>query len=288
MIQITLKLVSLLKKYAYSGSKLGLCFLCLCASLDVLAEEAPSVGGAASQAEDESSWWQFFDDQPEQSLVLTVAEAYVDLRTGPATGYPIFHVSERGEKLTVISRKTDWIKVQDQSKREGWVSVSDVLKMHDAAGGLVQLEEPQFDDFSTHPWEAGLLAGNFDQAAVNSAYLGYWMTENLSLELWASQVLGDASESKLLNVNIVHQVFPRWRFSPFFILGAGQIFIKPKATLSNESDRTEDTLSVGIGARYYLSNRYFVRFEYKEYKIFTNRETNEEASEWKLGLSVFF
>lgn len=235
-----------------------------------------------------SSWWSFFSSDAEQALILKVAEPFVDLRSGPATGYPVFHVSERGETLTVLSRKTDWIKVQDSSERIGWVSSADIQKMHNTEDQPVALDEPKFGDYTTHPWEAGLLTGDFDKSAVNSAYVGYWMTENLSLELWASQVLGDASESKLLSLNIVHQVFPTWRFSPFFTLGAGKIFIKPKATLSNESERNEDTLNVGMGVRYYLSNRYFLRFEVKDYKIFTNRETNEEAIEWKLGLSVFF
>jgi hypothetical protein len=247
---------------------------------------------ATSYAEEgeakDSSLWSFFDSQEPQVLVLKVAEPFVNLRSGPASAYPVFHVSERGEKLTILSRKTDWIKVKDSSDRIAWVSFSDVQKMHNLSDSKVILDEPKFDDYTTHPWEAGLLAGNFDQSAVNSAYVGYWMTENLSLELWASQVLGEASESKLVNINIVHQVFPTWRFSPFFTLGAGKIFIKPKVTLSNESNRNEDTLNVGVGLRYYLSNRYFLRFEVKDYKIFTNRETNEEASEWKLGLSVFF
>jgi uncharacterized protein YgiM (DUF1202 family) len=236
----------------------------------------------------DSSWWSFFDVQEPQVLVLKVAEPFVNLRSGPASAYPVFHVSERGEKLTILSRKTDWIKVKDSSDIIAWVSVSDVQKMHNLSDSKVILDEPKFDDYTTHPWEAGLLAGNFDKSAVNSAYVGYWMTENLSLEFWASQVLGEASESKLLSINLVHQVFPTWRFSPFFTLGAGKIFIKPKVTLSNESSRNEDTLNVGVGLRYYLSNRYFLRFEVKDYKIFTNRETNEEASEWKLGLSVFF
>tara|TARA_R110002167_G_scaffold128190_7_gene310223 strand:- start:1295 stop:2131 length:837 start_codon:yes stop_codon:yes gene_type:complete len=241
-----------------------------------------------SKETEDSSWWSFFESENKQLLVLKVAEPFVNLRSGPAAGYPVFHVSERGESLTIISRKTDWIKVKDTSERIGWVSVADIQKMQNLSGSKIMLDEPKFEDVTTHPWEAGLLAGNFDQSAVNSAYVGYWMTENLSLELSASQVLGEASESKLLTINIVHQVFPTWRISPFFTLGAGKIFIKPKATLSSESERNEDTLNVGVGLRYYLSNRYFLRFEFKDYKIFTNRETNEEASEWKLGLSVFF
>lgn len=249
------------------------------------------IGNSYAETLDETentSWWNFFNSAEEQVLVFIVAEPFVNLRMGPAQAYPVFHISERGEKLSLISRKTDWIKVSDESDRTGWVSVADIQKMRTLSGSQVLLDEPKFEDFNTHPWEAGLLAGNFDQSAVNSAYVGYWMTENLSLELWGSQVLGEASESALLNINIVHQVFPTWRFSPFFTLGAGKIFIKPKATLSNESARNEDTLNAGLGIRYYLSNRYFLRFEFKDYKIFTNRETNEEASEWKLGLSVFF
>lgn len=241
-----------------------------------------------TKATDESAWWSFFGSANEQLLVLKVVEPFINLRSGPAKGYPVFHVSERGETLTILSRKTDWIKVSDASKRMGWISVSDFQKLHNLSGSRVVLDEPKFEDATTHPWEAGLLAGNFDQSAVNSAYIGYWMTENLSLEFWASQVLGEASESKLLNINIVHQIFPTWRLSPFFTLGAGKIFINPKATLSSESKRNEDTLNAGLGLRYYISNRYFLRFEFKDYKIFTNRETNEDASEWKLGLSVFF
>ena len=44
----------------------------------------------------------------------------------------------------------------------------------------------------------------------------------------------------------------------------------------------------GLGARFYINDRYFLRMEVKDYKIFTDRETNEEATEWKIGLSVFF
>jgi hypothetical protein len=100
--------------------------------------------------------------------------------------------------------------------------------------------------------------------------------------------LGDASEIKVASLNVLHQPFPEWRLSPFFTLGVGQVFVSPKATFASEENRSEDMVQVGIGARYYVSNRYFIRMEVKEHKIFTNRETNEEATEWKIGLSVFF
>jgi outer membrane protein W len=155
-------------------------------------------------------------------------------------------------------------------------------------GNLVSFSEPVFDDFSTRRWEAGLSSGQFDSAALNSAYLGYWLTDNISVELWGTLVLGDSAETKVASVNVLHQPFPSWKFSPFFTLGAGKAFISPKATLSDLANRDEESIHAGIGARYYLSNRYFIRMDVKEYKIFTNRESNEEATEWKIGLSVFF
>ena len=219
---------------------------------------------------------------------LEVTSPFVEWRSGPAKGYPVFHVSEKGEWLQVSIRKTEWIKVSDKRGNEGWISVSDVLLMKDVNGETVNITEPVFDDFSTRRWEAGLMSGQYDSAALNTAYLGYWMTNNLSLELWGGQVLGDSAEIKIANLNILHQPFPSWKFSPFFTLGGGMIFISPKATLSNEAKRDEETIHAGIGARYYLSDRYFIRMEVKDYKIFTNRESNEEATEWKIGLSVFF
>ena len=228
------------------------------------------------------------EDHNDDVARVKVIEAFVEWRSGPAEGYPIFHVSEKGEWLVLLIRKTDWMKVSDDKGHEGWIRVSDLLKTHDATGQLVDIAEPQFDNFNTRRWEAGLMHGEFDSAAVNSGYIGYWMTEQLSLELWGSQVLGDSSEILMANVNLLHQPFPSWRFSPFFTIGAGQVFIDPKATLAAAENRSEDTIHAGFGARYYIDNRYFIRMEVKDYKVFTNRETNEEATEWKIGLSVFF
>ncbi|BES70421.1 hypothetical protein RE428_14390 [Marinobacter nanhaiticus D15-8W] len=230
--------------------------------------------------------WLWGDDEPLPQV--QVAEPYVEWRTGPAEGYPVVRVSEKGEWLTLLLRKTQWFKVQDDQGREGWVHVDDILLTTDGSGELVALSEPRFDDYETRSWEAGVLMGEFDSASVTSAYAGYTMTENLSAELWGSQILGNASEILMVNANIVHQPFPYWRISPFFTLGVGQVYIKPKATLSEPEDRTDVVAHAGLGLRFYVTDRYFIRAEVKDYKIFTERETNEEATEWKVGLSVFF
>lgn len=234
-----------------------------------------------------ADWWNFWSDQMVEQKVQVV-EPFIEMRTGPAAGFPVVHVSEKGEWLTLLKRKTDWIKIMDAEGREGWVAVEDLLLTHDATGKQVAITEPRFDDFRTRRWEAGLQMGEFDSTAVNSAYVAYWMTENLSAEASLSQVLGNSSEIQMASLSLLHQPFPSWRYSPFFSIGGGQIDIKPKATLISVENSSNSMAHAGIGMRCYVSDRFFVRLEVKEYKIFTNEERNEEATEWKLGLSVFF
>lgn len=228
-------------------------------------------------------------DAGEQGARVEVVEPFIEWRTGPAVGYPVFHSSEKGETLTVLQRKTRWFKVRDRKGREGWVLVSDLAATRDlATGEPVDLEVPDFATFRERRVEAGLMMGEFEGAAVTAAYGGYWMTRNLSAELWGSQVLGSASELRMVNTNLVHQPFPHWRVSPFFTLGVGYLWVDPKATLAQPEQRENTVGHAGIGLRAYITDRYFIRAEVKDYKVFTNRSTNEEATEWKIGLSIFF
>jgi hypothetical protein len=235
------------------------------------------------------SWAGWLWGQAEEDVAqVQVTEPYIEWRTGPATGYPVFHTSEKGEWLTILQRKTSWIKVTDARGREGWVAVADIAQTVDGTGNRVDLQVPDFDSFGNRRVEAGLMMGEFDGAAVTAGYGGLWMTRNLSAELWASQILGSASEIRMVNANLVHQPFPHWRVSPFFTLGVGHIWVDPKATLAQPEERDNSIGHAGLGIRAYITDRYFIRAEVKDYKVFTTRSTNEEATEWKIGLSIFF
>jgi hypothetical protein len=130
--------------------------------------------------------------------------------------------------------------------------------------------------------------GSFGGADAISVYGSYNLTQNIATEVWLTQVLGPFSEASVANVNIVHIMFPEWRVTPFFTLGAGAIHTKPKATLVATVDRTDSLAHVGFGVRTYLTRRFIFRAEYKTYVVFTSRNDNEEIREWKAGLSFFF
>lgn len=217
-----------------------------------------------------------------------VAEPYLELRTGPARGYPVVQVVERGGRIEILKRRTDWYKIRAADGREGWVRREAMELTLNDGGEVMQFEENDFSDFESRRWEMGALTGDFAGANVISLYGGYALTANLSAELWISQALGSFSNSTYSSVNLLHQTFPDWRISPFFTLGAGVIRTSPNATLVETEDRTDEIAHAGLGIRAYINRHFLLRAEYKSYVVFTSRDENEEPNEWKAGFSFFF
>ena len=225
----------------------------------------------------------------EGPVEVVVMAPYVEWRTGPAIGYPVFHASEKGEWLTLLKQKTRWIKVRDSRNREGWVLQDDLASGTLTADGQVAVEmRPERDDFSARAGEVVAMMGDFEGAASISVAASWQFTRNLALEVQGSQILGSRSEIRLANVSIQHQPFPGWRLTPYLTMGSGYAWISPKATLAQTERRQNPTAHIGLGLRYYVADRYFLRAEIRDYKVFTDRKTNEEVTEWKLGLGIFF
>ena len=49
---------------------------------------------------------------------VTIADPYLEMRTGPGGGYPIFHVVDRGESVDVIKQRTEWYLVRATTARK--------------------------------------------------------------------------------------------------------------------------------------------------------------------------
>jgi uncharacterized protein YgiM (DUF1202 family) len=219
---------------------------------------------------------------------VVVAEPYMEMHTGPGRGYPVFHVVDRGDEVEVIKRRTDWFMVRTKRGKEGWVRRAEMELTLTPEGEKTMFAEAGFGDFSRRRWEGGVLAGDFDGADIMTVYAAYAMTQNFSAELSVSQVFGDFSDAIIGRVTLVAQPFPEWRLSPFFSLGGGLIYTDPNVTLVDESDRTDQIASAGVGVRLYLTRRFMVRAEYKNNVIFQDKNDNQEIDEWKAGFAFFF
>lgn len=219
---------------------------------------------------------------------LEVVDPYLEMHTGPGEGYPVFYVIERGEKFQVIKRRTDWFKVRIEKDKVGWIDRAQMVQTLTESGERTQLKKIAEGDYSGRTWEAGLMGGDFRGSTVMTAYAGYYFTENFSAELALSQILGGFSSSTFVNASLSLEPFPEWKLSPFFTLGTGIIETRSRSSLVQSKDRSDNSSHVGIGARMYFTKRFLIRFEVKDYVLFSSDNDNEEITEWKVGFGVFF
>jgi hypothetical protein len=222
-------------------------------------------------------------------LQVFVRAPYLELHTGPGRGYPVFNVVDRDASVDVLKRYTDWFKVRSASGVEGWVSANDMEQTVLADGTHFHYDVGDQDGFTSHRFEAGaFLYGDYGGASAISVYGAVFANPNLGAELSVEEFLGKSANGETADLGLVHIFYPQARLAPFVMLGTGMVHTEPKATLVQPDDRTEQSAYVGGGLRYYLTRRFFLRGEFKEHIIFTNRNQNQQVDEWKFGIAFFF
>jgi len=223
-----------------------------------------------------------------EHLQVFITAPYLELRTGPGRGYPVFHIAERDESVEVLFRRTDWFKVRTERGVEGWAAQRDMLRTVLADGTPFRFELGDRSGFTSHRFEMGIFAGDYGGATLISGYSSFSFNSQLAAEASFGQFLGKFTNGVVADFGFSHVLVPEWRLSPFFMLGTGLVHVSPKATLVVPSERTDQTAYVGGGLRFYLTRRFFLRAEYKSHIVFTKRNANEEVDEWKLGFAFFF
>ena len=229
-----------------------------------------------------------FDRDHGRYVEVSVADPYLELRSGPGRGYPVFRVIPRGEQIQILFRRTDWFRVRDDHDAEGWAYLGNMQETLLASGEKLPIEDLSHRDFDHQPFELGAQSGNFGGGNVNTLYLGYSLNPNLSVELATSQTLGHASNSTMVLLGLAHAPRPDWRVAPFVDLGTGVVKIAPKATIISPPERTQQIAYYGLGVKWYLTRRFILRADYRSYVIFTKQDTNEDRNEWKAGFAFFF
>ena len=234
------------------------------------------------------AWTLFQTYQPD----VVVSDPYIEMRTGPGRGYPIFYVAGQGEEITILKRKTDWFKVRTDTgghrEKDGWVHISEMRNTLDLDGQAIDFGGLGIGEFTDRRWEMGFNGGDFGGARSLTGYVGFALTPNITLQAEGTQILGDFSDGVMASANILMYPFPKWRLSPYFTIGTGIITTKPHTTIVQAEDREDEIAHAGVGANLYLSDRFMLRMEYKRHTVLTSRDDNEEIDQWKAGFSIFF
>lgn len=236
------------------------------------------------------------EDEPEtaEELVaqqVTIVDPFIELHTGAGSAYPIYHVIDRGERVYVLRRRTDWFQIRTLDGKTGWASRQQMLQTLLPSGENFVINELTAEDFPKRKWVLGVTGGEFESAPVFTIFSAYALTENLAAEAAFGNSVGSISSSSFWKLNLVMQPLPELTYSPYLTLGFGNIKVKPSATLIVPNDQSNSFSQFGVGLQRYVSRSFMLRLELNEYIIFassTTSDENEVVNEWKVGFAVFF
>lgn len=224
----------------------------------------------------------------DEILQVTVNDAFLNVHSGPGRGYPIFHVVEREEVITLLKGRTDWVKIKTRRNLVGWIKREDMKLTLSPNGEVPDFPDLSQADYLEDRFEFGAAYGDFAGADSMTVNLGYRFTRNLSAEIRAAQNTGAFSDSEYLTGALLFQPFPQWWVSPYLGIGTGTLKTSPSATLVETEDREDGLMQASFGTYVHITGRLFLRAEVTNHYILTSRNTNEEVNEWKVGLNVFF
>lgn len=219
---------------------------------------------------------------------VQVADPYLELHTGPGRGYPVTQVVERGEWVEILGRMTDWFKIRTGRGGEGWVSRTQIERTTTEAGVQKSFRDVLLDDYLNRRLEVGFAGGVVESDPYMMVRVGYRFNDNLSTEIAMGQVTGDFSSSTLYYVAILSKPFPDWRVSPFFSLGLGRFNNTPRATLVGAVATKSNLANAALGLEYYLTQRFYLRADYRRHVVFVDENRINEYNEMSLGVGFFF
>lgn len=219
---------------------------------------------------------------------VQVTDPYIELKSGPGRGFPVFFVAERGEWIEILKRKTDWFKVRTSSNKEGWVNRVQLENTLTEAGSKTTFRDVLLTNYLSRRTEVGFAWGKFDKDPVLTMRVGFGLTPNFNTELSASQVTAAFSSTSLVQFNLQAIPFADSRVSPFFTLGIGRYKNTPKVTLVDAPNVSVTAANAGLGVRVYLTRNFLVRGDVREYMAPINDNRVDKFTEWTIGLGVFF
>ncbi len=219
---------------------------------------------------------------------LEVADAYLELHTGPGRGYPVFFVVPRGDFVEIELRRTDWYRVRTAGGKEGWVHRRQLETTLTAAGGAKSFRDVLVDDYLRRRVELGAAWGQFDSAPMLKVWTAFRFTDTLSIEGTIGQVQGSFSGTDFWHIGINAEPWSEQRLSPYLGIGVGKFKNVPNQSLVDASTTNANLAHATAGLRYYLSDRFVARVDYTLYTAFISDNDTTEYDAYTIGLSFFF
>jgi len=252
-----------------AGMRIATCLLILCS----LAGPGAAMAADAPAADSEK---------------LQIADAFIEMHTGPGRGYPVFHVAARHEWITVEMRHTDWYRVRTDNGRVGWVRRAQLESTLTAAGDRKSFRDVLVDDYLRRRVEMGAAWGQFKGEPMLKIWTAYRWADAISLEGALGQVQGVFSGTDLWHVNLNIEPWSDQRLSPALGVGLGKFRNIPNRSLVDAAVTNAQLAVASVGLRYYISERFVGRVDYSLYTAFVADTRSTEYRAVTVGLSFFF
>jgi len=219
---------------------------------------------------------------------LQVADAYLELHTGPGRGFPVFFVVERGASVVVELRRTDWFRVRAAGGQVGWVPRAQLERTLTEAGIGKSFRDILLDDFLARRVEFGGAGGRFGGEPLLKLWLGVRLARPVGLELAGGQVQGTFSGTDFWHVGLVAEPWFDQRWSPFVSVGLGTFRNIPNRSLVDAQGVNARLAQASAGVRWYISERFVARADTTLYTAFVADNRSLEYRAVSIGLAFFF
>jgi hypothetical protein len=222
---------------------------------------------------------------------LQVADPFIELRTGPGRGYPVFHVIERRGWIRIELRRTDWYQVRSENNQGGivgWVHRSQLESTLTEAGAGKTFRDLLLDDYLGRRVEFGAAWGRLRAEPMLKLFTGVRLGETLGVELTFAQVQGAFSGSDFWHIALVSEPWSHQRLSPFASVGFGRFRNIPNTSLVQAQTVNANLGHAGVGLRWHLSERFVARLDWSLYTAFVSEQRSLEYRATTVGISFFF
>lgn len=227
------------------------------------------------------------DDEPRTER-LTIADPYVELRTGPGRNYPVFYVAGRHESIDVELRHTDWFKVRTESGKEGWVDRAQLENTLTEAGSRKSFRDILLDDYLKRRMEFGAAWGHLSSQPVLKLWADYSLTDTIALEATLGEVQGQYSGTTLWHLDLLVQPWSEKRVGPFFGVGVGRMNYAPNASLVGAIPVNSNSANAMIGVQVHVTDRLIARLDWAAYTSLVSASQTAQFHALMGGLAFFF
>ncbi len=223
-----------------------------------------------------------------QAERLAVADAFLELHSGPGRGYPVFFVVERGASVVIELRRTDWFRVRADGGQVGWVPRAQLERTLTEAGVIKSFRDILLDDYLRRRVEFGGGGGRFGGDPMLKLWLGVRLASPISIEVAGGQVQGTFSGTDFWHLGLVAEPWHHQRWSPFVSVGLGTFRNIPNRSLVDATGVNVKLAQATAGVRWHITERFVARADTTLYTAFVADNRSIEYRALSLGLAFFF